>query len=139
MGLLEGKERLRCLDCLNSCSESAAPFPQSSLAAQQPPLCQGKQSNPKKCNLPQSSRITLQDRNSLQLESRKRCFQMRPNKNCKDLFQEQREKRRKNREENIEKERTKFGFAVNRASWANHNDSSFWLWQDEMCCSCCHL
>lgn len=29
-GLLEGKERIRCLGCLNSCNESAALFPQSS-------------------------------------------------------------------------------------------------------------
>lgn len=78
VGILEGKERMRWLDCLNSCNESAALFPCPSLAAQQPPPCQVKQSNPKKCNLPQCSRITLQDRTSTQTRERgKRYFQMR--------------------------------------------------------------
>lgn len=78
VGILEGKERMRWLDCLNSCSESAALFACPSLTAQQPPPCQVKQSNPKKCNLPQCSRITLRDRTSPQTrEKGKRYFQMR--------------------------------------------------------------
>ena len=41
-GLSEGKERMRWLSCLNSCSESEALFPCPSLAAQQPPARQVK-------------------------------------------------------------------------------------------------
>lgn len=76
--LSEGKERMRCLGCLNSCNESAALLPCPSLAAQQPPPSQVKQSDPKKRNLPQCSRITLQDRTSPQTRRKgKWCFQMR--------------------------------------------------------------